>query len=78
MTGVNGDDMAADYACQGTGVLSCVCPTRAALYLEEVSPMLPTGASPQSICLNILFGAPHTGHLSGASPSTVLPHTWQT
>ena len=28
--------------------------------------------------LNFAFGAPHTGHLSGASPTTVLPQTSQT
>src|SRR4030042_6878270 len=30
------------------------------------------------IFLNIFLGAPHIGHLSGGSPSTVFPQTWHT
>lgn len=32
----------------------------------------------QSTFLNIFRGAPQMGHFSGASLSTVFPHTWQT
>jgi len=29
-------------------------------------------------CVNLLFGIPQIGHLSGGSPTTVLPHTMHT
>jgi hypothetical protein len=36
------------------------------------------GVTDYATSLNFAFGAPQTGHLSGASPTTVLPHTSQT
>jgi hypothetical protein len=34
--------------------------------------------NPYSIFLKAFADAPQTGHLSGAEPATVFPHTWQT